>query len=380
MVYSVLHKLKKVDPVIICILGCFMILSTMVIYSATSGTRLDGLHISSLKLYFLLMIPLFLAAFINYKFLIRYGTYGLYVIGLGLLVYVLLRGVNINNSVRWISIGGQQFQPSELVKIFMILMLAKIFSRRQGEQLRLVNDILPAGLLTAVPVLLIMKQPDLGTALVFVAIFIGMLWMANVRLAHILLGLLLAALAVGLLVWLYYNQFDLFAKIIKPHQLRRIETFLDPSTNPQQSWHVLNSIGAISVGHLLGKGFLHGDFVQNGFIPYHYSDSIFVVIGEEFGFIGSAVLLLLYFLLIYRMIRIALGCKDLFGSYIIIGIVSMFTLQVFENIAMHIGLLPLTGISLPFVSYGGSSLLTYMIAIGLVINVKIHSEEAVIPE
>ncbi|GIP31480.1 FtsW/RodA/SpoVE family cell cycle protein [Paenibacillus sp. J2TS4] len=380
MHYSIVQKLKKLDFVILFLLACFMVISTIVVYSATSGTKLDGLHSDNIKMYVLSFVVLFLAAFFNYKLLLRYFAYVLYAIGVGLLLYVLLKGVNINNSVRWIAVGGQQFQPSELVKIFTVLLLAKLLAGRQGEPLRLRNDLLPAGLVTALPVVLIMKQPDLGTALVFVAVLIGMLWMANVRLIHILLGAAVITIAVGLVVWLYYYDFALFSKIIRPHQLRRIETFLNPAADPQQSWHVLNSIGAISVGQLAGKGLLQGDFVQNGFIPYHYSDSIFVVIGEEFGFVGSAVLLLCYFLFIYRMIRIALSCSDLSGAYIVIGIVSMFTLQVFENIAMHIGLLPLTGISLPFISYGGSSLLTYMIAIGLVINVKIHADEPVLPE
>lgn len=154
--------------------------------------------------------------------------------------------------------------------------------------------------------------------------------------------------------------------------MNRIETFLDPASDPDQSWHVLNSKIAIATGQLYGDGFRNGHYVQNGYIPYGYADSIFVVIGEEFGFAGAAVLLFLYFLLIYRMVLISLACKDLAGCYLIIGVVSMLTLQIFENIAMHIGLMPLSGIALPFISYGGSSLLTNMIAMGFVMSVKLH--------
>lgn len=165
---------------------------------------------------------------------------------------------------------------------------------------------------------------------------------------------------------------NLFSKFIKPHQLGRIQTFLDPTSDPDKSWHVLNSIKAIGAGQMYGEGFGKGVFIHKGFIPYDYADSIFVVIGEEFGFMGIAILLLLYFLLIYRMIRIAMESSDMTGTYIVIGVISMLTLQIFENIAMHTGLMPLTGIALPFISYGGSSLLTYLLLIGLVLSVKKH--------
>ncbi|WP_269432434.1 FtsW/RodA/SpoVE family cell cycle protein [Gordoniibacillus kamchatkensis] len=167
----------------------------------------------------------------------------------------------------------------------------------------------------------------------------------------------------------------IFDKIVKPYQLHRIQTFLDPASDPDMSYQVVNSITAVSAGQLMGEGYLQGLLVQGGRIPYDYADSIYVVIGEEFGFVGSSLLLLLYFVLIYRMIRIVMESEDLAGSYLVTGVISMFTLQIFENIAMHTGLMPLTGIALPFVSYGGSSLLTNMISMGLVLSVKIHQSK-----
>jgi rod shape determining protein RodA len=204
---------------------------------------------------------------------------------------------------------------------------------------------------------------------------IGMFWAARIRVLHTVIGLAVFAAIIGSLVMLYHYDFSLFSKIIKPHQLHRIQTFINPASDPTQSWHVMNSEMAISSGGLTGEGFLKGQFIQAGYIPYDYADSIYVVIAEEFGFAGSAVLLFLYFFLIYRMINITIACEDLAGSYLVIGVISMMTLQIFENIAMHIGLLPLTGIALPFVSYGGSSLLTNMIAIGLVQSVSIHRHQ-----
>jgi rod shape determining protein RodA len=196
-----------------------------------------------------------------------------------------------------------------------------------------------------------------------------MLWIGKVKASHMIIGVGAITSIIAGITALYFYNLSLFSKIVKPHQLNRIQTFLNPSSDPDHSWHVLNSIKAVSSGQLSGEGFRHGRMIQSGFIPYDYADSIFVVIGEEFGFIGSSLLLLLYFVLIYRMIKIALDCEDLAGSYVVIGVISMFLLQIFENVTMQTGLMPLTGIALPFISYGGSSLLTNMISIGLVLSI-----------
>lgn len=368
-------KAKRIDGIIIFVLLCFMVISTVVIYSATMGTKYEGEHKEHLMMFSLFFVPLFLLAFIDYRRLLKYAAYLLYGTGIGMLVLVLLIGKNINNSTRWLDLKFMNLQPSELVKLSVILLIAHLLKRRNGEQLKLLSDIIPIIGVTVLPVLLIMKQPDLGTSIVFVCIFIGMIWMANISMKHIVMGLSLVLIVVGTVVSLYFINLDWFHKIITPGQLDRIETFIDPSNDPDNSWHVTNSKVAISTGQLYGEGFRQGTYVQGGMVPFIYADSIFVVIGEEFGFLGSACLLFFYFLLIYRLVRIATECQDLSGSYIVVGVISMFTLQIFENIAMHIGLMPMTGIALPFISYGGSSLLSSMLAIGLVLSVKIHSDE-----
>ncbi|MCM3337583.1 rod shape-determining protein RodA [Paenibacillus sp. MER TA 81-3] len=370
-----LRKLKRVDPLMVWILLCFMAVSTIVIYSATTNTSYEGLHKNNMMLYAAFFIPLLVTAWFDYRVVVRYLSVVLYVTGIALLALVMFKGVDINGSVRWIAIGGQQFQPSELMKLFTILMLARFLGLREGEELRLVRDIVPLGLIIAIPVFFVLKQPDLGTSIVFAAIFVAMIWMANVRMSHMIIGLSATAAVIVSIVVLYYTNSDLLAQFIKPHQMARIETFLNPTSDSDQAWHVMNSIRAIGSGRLSGDGFTQGFFIHSGYIPYSYSDSIFVVIGEEFGFLGSAMLILLYFLLIYRMVLIVKDSNNLEGAYLVVGIIAMFTLQIFENIAMHIGLMPLTGLSLPFISYGGSSLLTNMISIGLVLSVKIHQEE-----
>lgn len=314
-------------------------------------------------------------AFLDYRVIVRYFSYALYVLGIGLLIFVHFKGVNLNGSTRWINLGPIQFQPSELVKIFVILVMAKLLSKRNREPLRIIHDIVPVMIVTMVPVLFILMQPDLGTSIVYFGILLGMLWMGNIRWLHVAIGGAALAITGISLGFLYVMNNELFSKLIKPHQMSRIQAFIDPASDPDKSWHVLNSITAIGSGEFFGKGYMMGDMVQNGYIPYDYADSIFVVIGEEFGFFGSALLLILYFLLIYRMVRIAYDSSDISGSYIVIGVISMLLLQIFENIAMHLGLMPLTGLALPFISYGGSSLLTNMAAIGLVLSVRVHQSK-----
>jgi len=370
-----MQKAKRLDGIILGIVACFAIISTLVIESATTGTRYEGLHVANIEMYAIMLIPMLIVAMLDYRLVVRYLSYPSYVIGIILLVMVLVIGVNLNGSTRWIEIGSQQFQPSELMKIAFILTLARFLGSREGQAPRFWKDIVPSLMMFFVPFYLVFKQPDLGTAIVFISILVSILWMANMQWKQIVIGLSVIAVIAAGVTALYFVQFDLFSKVIKPHQLERIQTFIDPTLDPENSWHVKNAQTAIGSGQLYGKGFMQGSLVQGGYVPYHYADSIFAVIGEEFGFIGSTVLLLLYFLLIYRMIIISYKSRDRAGSYIVVGIIAMLVLQIFENIAMHTGLMPLTGIALPFVSYGGSSLLTNMLSIGLVLSVHIHQDE-----
>lgn len=369
---STLKKCKKLDFVILFLMLAFLCISTFAIYSATKDTSYAGLHRHNVGMFFVFSIIMIALSLTDYRMYVHHLSYPLYGIGLFFLVLVLLFGDSINGSQRWLGFGAMKFQPSELLKIFLILILAKVLAKKNGENLELVRDVGLIGIITFIPFLLVLKQPDLGTSLVFLCIGAGMLWVGNVRLTHVILACSAFIGSLAAITSLYFVNFNFFSKIVKEHQLHRIQTFLDPASDPDKGWHVLNSKTAIGSGELFGKGFTEGKYVQGGFIPYAYSDSIYVVIGEEFGFLGSVALLFLYFLLIYRMVNIALHCTELSGVYIIAGVISMLVLQIFENIAMHIGMMPLTGISLPFISYGGSSLLINMVALGLVLSVRIH--------
>ncbi|OGX60173.1 MAG: cell cycle protein, partial [Paenibacillus sp. RIFOXYA1_FULL_44_5] len=316
----------------------------------------------------------------NYRLLMKSSLY-LYIAGNIMLVGVLFTP-KVNGAHSWFHIPGSNmdFQPAELVKFILIITITSFLSRNRGETLEFVRDVIPIGLVVSVPFFLDLIQPDLGNAIVYLVILAVMYWIGNIKYLHAFIGIVSIVVILGLFINLYSHYHDELYQYVgvhqhdKQHWLDRIDTFLDPSkVSSNKSWQVDNSIRAIGSGGLSGEGYLHGDSVRKGFIPFTYADSIFVVIGEEFGFIGSALLLLLYFLLIYRMILISIQTTDRRGSYMIVGIVAMFVFQVFQNIGMMIGLIPLTGITLPFISYGGTSLFINMMSIGLVMSVKLHS-------
>jgi rod shape determining protein RodA len=378
----VIHKLKKLDWSILLILMLFMAISTIVVRSATYGNPgYPNYDLKQLIFYGAGFVVILFATLIDYKLILK-GWYLLYGLGIALLVLVYFFGNEINGARSWFTLPGNllSFQPAEFMKILLIMTIAVVMARRQGDRLSFRTDLLPVAALSLLPFGLVMIQPDLGNAIIYVVIVLGMLWIGNVKYTHVLIGI---GLMVGGL-FLFVSMFNTFNAEIeqfldekdKHHWYERINTYINPETATEDAKHQSQkSLIAIGSGGLTGDGYLQGDSKNRKFIPYPYSDSIFVVIGEEFGFQGSAVLLLLYFLLIYRMIIIAFQCYDLKGSYIIIGIVSMFVFQIFENIGMMIGLMPITGITLPFISYGGTSLLLNMLCIGLVFSIKAHQEK-----
>lgn len=368
----IIRKLLKLDWMLIVLMLGLVAIGTYAVYEATQGTKLDGLHVNNAVYFGVFLVPMILVALFDYRWLAGKFAYVLYGIGIVLLVLVELFGEDINGAVRWISINSFQFQPSEMAKLSTIFLIAHLLRRRDGLKLRAVKDLAPIGLAFLIPFLFVFKQPDLGTALVFVGILLGMLWMGNIGYSFMLALAGGAVLIVVGILWLFDSHAELLARFVQPHQMARIQSFLDPASDADKSWHVKNAITAIGAGGMFGGT---GFFTRQGFIPYVYSDSIYVIVGERFGFAGSAVLLMFFFLLIYRMVLIALESRERTGAYIVVGIVSMFTFQIFVNIGMHVGLLPLTGISLPFISYGGSSLLISMIAVGLVMSVKIHQPD-----
>ncbi len=376
-----LNKLKKLDLGIIAILLCLMGVSVVTVHSATLYTAgFNNLEIKQLIFYGLGFFVAIASVFFDYRIVLK-SWLVLYGIGITLLILVYLVGAEINGARGWFSFkdGAISIQPAEIVKLILIIGLAYLIGRRQGDRLNFTNDLLPIFAFSFLPFLLVMIQPDLGNAIIYIVIVVGMLWIGNVKYVHAAIGL---AIVVGCVV-LFMSLFNAFNEEIKDylgenkkiHWYERINTFVNPEQASKDARHQAdNAEMAIGSGGLSGQGYLQGKLKNAGFIPYAYSDSIFVVVGEEFGFQGAAILLMLYFLLIYRMIMIAFKCYDRKASYIIIGIVSMFVFQIFQNVGMMIGLMPITGITLPFVSYGGSSLIINMLSIGLVFSINAHQE------
>ncbi|WP_123041289.1 FtsW/RodA/SpoVE family cell cycle protein [Cohnella candidum] len=376
-----LNKLKKLDWMMLLILGVMMIFSTLLVRSATHDNPLY-LHydIKTLIYYAIGFVVILFMTLFDYRLLLK-TWYVWYAIGLILLLLVFKLAPSINGARSWFELpGGLKFQPAEFMKLFLILAIAKIMGRRQGDPLRMRSDVLVVALTALVPFALVMVQPDLGNAVIYVFITLGMLWIGNVRYSYVMIGLTVVVGGLLLFVTLFntYNTqiHDYLESHKKVHWYQRINTYIHPeeasADERRQSEYAKIAIGS---GGLAGDGYMQGESKKRKFIPYPYSDSIFVVVGEEFGFQGAALLLLLYFLFIYRMIIIAYQSYDLKGSFIIIGIATMMVFQIFENIGMMIGIMPITGITLPFISYGGTSLLLNMACIGLIFSIRAHQEK-----
>jgi rod shape determining protein RodA len=340
-------------------------IGTLTLYSATYGLEglTDPLHFVKRQLLFagLGFGLMLLIIFIDYIDFSNWAGY-LYVFNLFLLGLVLVVGEEEKGAMRRIQIGFFDLQPSEIAKVIIIITLARLLAEKEG-QLANFKDLLPALAATALPMALIFFQPDLGTSLVFLAVLLVMLYVAGAQGRHLAL-LIGAGLAVAPLFWFY---------LLKPYQKSRLLVFINPEMDPTgQGFQLLQSMIGIGSGGLFGKGFANSTQVRLGFLPDHYTDMIFSVFGEEMGYVGAVVLLLLYFFLIYRILWISTQAKDQFGALLCCGVAVMFAFQILVNIGMTISIMPVTGIPLPFMSYGNNALLVNLVSIGLVLNVALR--------
>jgi len=364
------------------ILGMLMGISTLLVRSATYNNPLPGYQNADLKtiaFYGAGFVVIILATLIDYRLILK-SWFVWYGIGIVLLLLIFVLVEEKNGARSWFEFGPLSFQPAEIMKLFLIIAIAALMGRRQGDPLKMRSDVLVVAAVAFVPFMLVMLQPDLGNAIIYIFIVLGMLWIGNVRYSYVLIGLATVIGGVMLFVTLFTSYNTEIQTYLKDkglgHWYQRINTYIHPeeasADERRQSEYAQIAIGS---GGLAGDGYMQGESKNRKFIPYTYSDSIFVVIGEEFGFQGAALLLLLYFLFIYRMILIAYQCYDLRGSFIIIGIASMIVFQIFQNIGMMIGIMPITGITLPFISYGGTSLLLNMMSIGLIFSIRAHQDK-----
>jgi rod shape determining protein RodA len=326
---------------------------------ATSAFR-KGLYLRQMTWLGIGMVCLAVACMVSYRNLARFA-YVIFGVTFAALIVVLVMGKVGLGAQRWIRIGPLSFQPSEFAKLALILYLARYFDDHRDSLHHPRTMLLPAGL-TAVFMLLVLKQPDLGTALLLGFISVAMFLLVGLRIRY-LLPLIGGGALLAPVVWTF----------LKEYQRRRILVFLNPDVDPLgASYHIAQSKIAVGSGGFLGKGWLGATQSQLNFLPLNHTDFIFAVLSEQWGFLGCLVVLLLLFYVVTRGLQIARDCTDLFASLLAAGISLMIGIQALINIAMVLGMLPVVGIPLPLLSYGGSSLLVTLLGLGLLMNIHMR--------
>jgi rod shape determining protein RodA len=349
------------------LLGLVMLLCAMSIievHSATVHTRFSSFGSRQIFWVGAGVVAVFVFAKIDYHRILDWAPWAY---GFGLLslaaIYTPL-GHNALGGRRWIKLGPLMYQPSEFVKLVLMLMVARYFANLGGRYLTW-KDIFKAFALVGIPMLLVLKQPDLGTTLTYTPILIAGLFLGGINLKQSAILITVGAVLVGG-VWSS-------GKFLKPYQKSRLTSFVNPQNDPRGAgYQLLQSEIAVGSGGIWGKGTEKGTQTQGYFLPIPYTDFIFAAFSEEHGFVGAIFILLLYFFILMRLIQNAQTAADLPGSLIIMGIVAVLTFQIAVNVGMVIGLMPVTGIPLPLMSYGGSSVLFTFLALGVAMNVRMR--------
>lgn len=369
--------INNLDKKIILILFCISVIGIFAVYSASYQDGkfvLTAIFSKQLTWFCIGWLLLFVTANINYKLLYE-SAYVIYGLTLCLLVVVLFIGREALGAQRWLQLWNFTFQPSEIVKLTIIIVLSrylckKITARFNAalSQSGFIESILIPLVITIVPASLVFSQPDLGTAIVVFLLSFGVLFVSGVK-----IGYIVSLIAVGLLSlpFAWY--------LLKGYQQDRLLVFINPNSDPLGAgYSIIQSKIAIGSGGLLGKGLLSGTQSQLNFLPERHTDFIFSLIAEEGGFVGSIILLLLYFLLIYQIIKIGCRTNDIFARLICMGTGILFLLHIVINISMTSGVCPVVGIPLPFMSYGGTNLIINFVLLGIVLNIHKKNESSAI--
>jgi rod shape determining protein RodA len=351
---------RDFDWTLLVFVVALSVISVLEIYSATMHTKFVNFDQKQILWLAGGFASMFVLSLIDYHILldIAVWAYGICVVSL---VAVLAVGTKVLGARRWIHLpGGIHFQPSEWVKLILIVMLARYFTNLSGRDLTW-KDIFKAMALVGVPMLLVLKQPDLGTALTYSPVLLCGLFLGGIRFRQAAILMLAASLAI----------IPAWYKVLKPYQKQRLTSFMEPDNDPRGSgYQIRQSLIAVGSGGIWGQGATHGTQTQGDFLPIPYTDFIFAAFCEEHGLVGAIFVLLLYFLLLMRLVQNAQTAADLPGTLIIMGVVAVLIFQIAVNVGMVIGLMPVTGIPLPLMSYGGSSVLFTFLALGIVMNIR----------
>ena len=359
------QKVKKLDFILLTSVLLLSILSLFVMYSTDGGEILfhTKSHFSKIILFFPLMIFI---AFFNIKWWHNF-SYLFYVSVILLLIYVSFFGIKSSGSRRWMDLYLFNLQPSELMKIAIILCLAKYYHRIKIENVNSITSIMTVVTIILIPIIMVLSQPDLGTSILIAASGLIVLWLGGVKIKYFIYSFIVFLISLPFVI-----------SFLKPYQKLRILTFLDPDRDPLGAgYQIIQSKIAIGSGGLDGKGFLKGTQSYLDFLPEKHTDFIFTLFSEEFGFIGSVVLLILYSIIIIRILRIGAISRSNFSRLFCFGFAFAIFIYIIVNLSMVLGLLPIVGSPLPIMSYGGSSMLATMIGFGIVLSAKINHKQMI---
>ena len=360
-----LQKVKNLDYILLISIILLSVLSLFVMYSTDSGDFLyhTKSHLIKLSVFFVMMIVI---SFFNIK-LWHLSSYFLYFVIILLLIWVSMFGITVSGSQRWINFYVLVLQPSELMKIGVILCLAKYYHRISIEKVNSFISIAVALTIIFIPLILVLSQPDLGTAILIASSGLIILWLAGVKVKYFFVSFFTFLISLPFVI-----------TFLEPYQKLRILTFLDPDRDPLGAgYQIIQSKIAIGSGGFSGKGFLQGTQSYLDFLPEKHTDFIFTLFSEEFGFIGSIGLLILYSIIIFRIIRIGSITRSSFARLFCFGFAFAIFIYITVNLSMVLGLVPIVGSPLPIMSYGGSSMLATMIGFGIVMSAKVHSKQVI---
>ena len=356
---SAFAKLQSINYPLLGLIITLFFVGLAALYSISNGD-FNSWPLKHSQRFILGLIIFFLVIIFDLRLIFGYA-YVIFFLSIISLVIIPFFGIEINGATRWINIAGISLQPSEFVKYTLILALAKYFHSINNDSSFIKTLIIPL-IITIVPVLLVITQPDLGTALIILLGGISLFWISGLNYKYFIVGVfsILCSLPV---LWQY----------LKDYQKDRVLTFFNPERDPLgNGYHIMQSKIALGSGGIFGKGYMEGTQSHLNFLPEMQTDFIFTMLGEEFGFIGTLLLLSIYAALIMISIRLALKSRSLFSKYLSLGVCNVFFIYVFVNIGMVTGLLPVVGVPLPFISYGGSSMLAVMFGFGLLMNCYIN--------